>query len=249
VITGIVVALPEELSTLTAKKIAKGCVEQISDNILVIFSGAGRENARTAAQLLVTLGASKLISWGCAAALDASFRPGDLVLANRCVDAEHNEFDLKNEEWLIHAKSCLSECLMVRMYMGKLAESAAIVETSHDKAGIAAAMGAIALDMESVAIAKVAQGQGLLYLSVRAIADPLNMDLPKAVSHALNDQGDVVIGKLLAYLVCHPSELPGLIRLGLSFHAAKTTLKHVARALDEIARFNIQTEAPTQQAG
>ncbi|NOU21968.1 MAG: phosphorylase [Methyloglobulus sp.] len=239
-ITGIVVALPEELSTLTAKRLEKGCVGHPAEKIWVVYAGAGHENARIASELLVKQGANQLISWGCAAALDGSFKPGDLVLANNCVDADNIEFDLNNEGWLLHTKTCLSKHLTVCCYTGKLAESRRIVSSSHDKAQLGSATGAIALDMESVAIARVAQGYGLPFLSIRAIADPLNMDLPKAVSHALNDQGDVGLSKLLAYLLWHPAELPGLIRLGLCFHAAKKTLKQVALAIDAIARFNPQ---------
>ena len=44
-ITGVVVALPEELSTLTDKKIAKGQVGQLNETVLVIYSGAGGKNA------------------------------------------------------------------------------------------------------------------------------------------------------------------------------------------------------------
>lgn len=233
-ITGIVVALPEELSTLTSKKLDKGCVEALADNILVIYSGAGAENARAASELLVAQGANQLISWGCAAALDKSFRPGDLVLANSCVDADNIEFDLNNESWLTHTKVCLGKRLTVNIYTGKLAESKNIVASSHDKAKIADATGAITLDMESIAIAKAAQNHHLPFLAIRAIADPLAMDLPAAVSHALNDQGDVVLGKLLTYLLLHPVELPGLVRLGLHFNAAKKTLKQVAKQLDAL---------------
>jgi adenosylhomocysteine nucleosidase len=240
VITGIVVALPEELSTLTANRLVKGGVARLSDNILVTYSGAGPENAGAASELLVSQGAKQLISWGCAAALDASFKSGDLVMANSCIDAEQVAFGLNNKAWLIFVKTSLEKHPAVHSYIGTLAESKSIVASSLDKENIAEATGAIALDMESVAIAKVAQGHGLPFLCIRAIADPLNMDLPKAVSHALNDQGDVVLSKLLTYLLWHPTELPGLIRLGLSFHAAKNTLKRVAQDIDAIACFNPQ---------
>ncbi|MEQ1544483.1 phosphorylase [Methyloglobulus sp.] len=233
-ITGIVVALSEELNTLTSKKLEKGCVQGLADKILVIYSGAGVENARTASELLITQGANQLISWGCAAALDGEFRSGDLVLANACVDADHVAIDLNNEAWLVNVKNCLSKHSDMRIHTGKLAESKNIVASSNDKAKIAEATDAIALDMESVAIAKVAQAHGLPFLSIRAIADPVNMDLPKAVSHALNEQGDVILGKLLTYLMWHPAELPGLIKLGLHFHAAKKTLRLVAKQLSDV---------------
>jgi adenosylhomocysteine nucleosidase len=242
VITGIIVALPEELSTLTSKKLEKGCVEILADKILVIYSGAGAENARTASELLITQGANQLISWGCAAALEASLRPGDLVLANSCVDTDDVVFDL-NTDWIKQVQAVLSGQLAVRLCTGKLAESQAIVSSSLNKTQIAQKTGAIALDMESTAIAKVAHKHGLPFVVIRAIADPLDMNLPKAVSHALNNQGDVVLSKLLSYLLQHPTELPGLIRLGLHFHAAKNTLKRVAKHIDAITRYNPQNTA------
>jgi adenosylhomocysteine nucleosidase len=235
VITGIVVALPEELSTLSAKKIAKGRVGEISDNILVICSGAGRENAQFAAELLVAQGASRLISWGCAGALDAELKPGDLMLATSCMDANQVVVEPHNEDWLVHGRACLDNHAQIHIHTGRLAESKGIAATSQDKARLAQATGAIAVDMESIAIAKVAQKHGLPFLSIRAIADPLGMDLPKAVSHALNDHGDVELGKLLIYVLWHPTELLDLIRLGLYFNAAKKTLRKVAKQLDPLS--------------
>jgi adenosylhomocysteine nucleosidase len=234
VITGIVVALPEELSTLTSERLEKGCVGHLAEKILVICSGAGSENARTAAELLVTQGANQLISWGCAAALDLALQPGDLVLTSRCVNADGAVLNL-NTYWVNHTQALLSKQLLVNT--GSLAESRHVVASSHDKVLIAKTTGAIALDMETAAIARVAHKHDLPFLSVRAIADPLNMDLPKAVSHALNAQGEIVMGKLLSFLLLHPSELPGLIKLGLHFHAAKKTLKHVAKQLNLVTTF------------
>jgi adenosylhomocysteine nucleosidase len=237
VITGIVVALPEELSTLTAKNIAKGRIEPIAENILVAYSGVGRINAGASAELLVKQGVGSLISWGCAAALDASLQPGDLVLADTCIDADQVEINQTGMSWANHAQGKLTHALASPTRLGKLAESRAIVASSHDKAQIANVTGAAALDMESAAIARVAKLHGLPFLAVRAIADPLNMDLPKAVSHALNDQGEVILSKLLMFLLLHPSELPGLVKLGLHFKAARNTLKLVAKRLDVLTIF------------
>jgi hypothetical protein len=86
--------------------------------------------------------------------------------------------------------------------------------------------------MESVAIAKVAKAHALPFLAIRAIADPVTMDLPVAVSHAFNQQGDVELGKLLRFLLTHPLELKGLITLGQHFSAAKKTLSFVAKELE-----------------
>jgi hopanoid-associated phosphorylase len=244
VITGIVVALPEELDTLTrlpgssGEKIIKGSFAFVSKHLALAYSGAGPKNAQLAAELLIANGATRLISWGCAAALSEILKPGDLVLADVLIDAEGCR-DAKfcvSTDWHGYAKSLLSSSVIV--HAGGLAESENIVSSREVKKQLRSKTDAIALDMESIAIAKVAGQNNLPFLSVRAIADPVDMDLPKSISYALNDQGDIVLSKLIFHLACHPAELPGLIRLGLYFNAAKNTLRLVAQQLTAILDFN-----------
>jgi hopanoid-associated phosphorylase len=228
---GIVVALPEELPTLTSKKIPP----EILNSVLVICSGAGAENARKAAETLVSNGATHLMSWGCAAALSPELKSGDLTLADSLVDANQVQINI-NSAWHTHVKNSLAKSLSV--HTGVLLESKTIVSLSSEKKQLHEQTQAIVLDMESVAIAKVAQEKNLPFLAIRAIADPVTMDLPKAVSVAMNDKGKVLISPLLKYLLLHPSELPALIKLGLHFSAAKKTLKQVALQLDEIVKLS-----------
>lgn len=230
-ITGIVVALPDELSTLVSKKFAKGCCVFISDTIVVAYSGAGANNAQTASELLIAQGATRLISWGCAAALDEALNPGDLILADTLIDAEGIQIDIRSV-WHNHSQNLLSSSLKVNV--GSLAESNTIVATGKDKKHLHAQTGAIALDMESIAVAKAARQHKLPFLAIRSIADPLDMDLPKAIEHSINSEGDIVLGKLLLFIALHPVELPGLIKLGLHFNAAKNTLKRVAKQLKHL---------------
>ncbi len=233
-ITGIVVALPEELTTLTSKKIDKGSCLFIADNLLLAYSGAGSINAEAAADLLVAQGATRLISWGCAAALNVSLKPGDLILADKLIDAEgcrDSKFCVSTD-WHNDVKNRLAT--FVTVHTGCLAESKGIVSSSKDKKQLQSTTGAVAVDMESVAIAKVAGRCTLPFLAIRAIADPIAMDLPRAINYSLNEGGDIVMSKLLLFLVLHPAELPGLIKLGLHFNAAKKTLKAIANHLDVI---------------
>lgn len=234
-ITGIVVALPEELAALTSKRIDKGHCVFIADKLLVAYSGAGAKNATVAAELLISKGATQLISWGCAAALDMSLRPGDLTLADRLVDVNDDELAV-DRNWHEYTKNLLAPDIAVRT--GSLAESVNIVSASKEKLHLQLITKAIALDMESVAIAKVAKKKALPFLAIRAIVDPADMDLPNAVSYAANAEGDIVLSRLLLFLALHPIELPRLIRLGFYFNAAKTTLKRVARQLDALADFS-----------
>jgi adenosylhomocysteine nucleosidase len=235
VITGIIVALPEELGTLTSKKIDKGCYAFVNEAIVIACSGAGGINAQAASRLLIAQGATRLISWGCAAALSDSLQPGDLILADSLIDAEGytDANACVSPDWHSYTTARLSTFLQV--HTGGLAESHSIVATRSDKTRLHTQTGAVALDMESIAIARIAQQNNLPFLAIRVIADPANMNLPKAINHSLNNEGDIVLTKLLSYMILHPTELPGLIKLGLHFHAAKNTLKLIAKQLDHVS--------------
>lgn len=231
-ITGIVAALPEEISTLTAQKIGKGCCQFIAPDILLAYSGAGPDNAKTAAEQLMAKGAERLISWGCAAALDEKLAPGDLTLVDQLVSEQNEQLNIQSS-WLAESRRILRE-LLPDPPCTRLAESQAIVTSASDKKNLQQLTNASVLDMETVAIAKVALQNNVSFLAIRAIADPVDMDLPKAVAHSLNAGGEVILPKLLTYLLRHPSELPGLIKLGLHFMAAQKTLKQAAQHLDTL---------------
>ena len=236
-ITGIIVALPDEVSSLTSKKITKGDCLFINDNTLIAYSGAGPENAAKASQLLIDKGAERLISWGCAAALKANLHPGDLVIPQTLLTERHEELTIASP-WF---NDVLDQLPSLNPFTGSLIESSFIVAESEEKKVIYKQTRAIALDMESIAVARIAIQNNLPVLAIRCIADPVTMNLPKAVSYALNTQGDVVLAKLLWFLLTHPNELPGLIKLGLHFNAAKNKLKLVARHLDIMDGFEQNT--------
>jgi adenosylhomocysteine nucleosidase len=205
VITGIIVALAEELSTLKTipnslwePNLPRGKFVFLTDDILLIHSGAGAENARKAAELAVSKGATQLMSWGCAAALSPDLKMGDLVLAESLIASEK------------------------------------VVSTAQEKHTIFEKTGAIALDMESGAIANVATHYAMPFLVIRAIADPASMDLPNALENALNEKGEVAITRILKSLVLNPKEIPHLIQIGQYFQIAKKTLSNVATKLHDI---------------
>ncbi len=234
-ISGIVVALPEELSTLTTKRVDKGRPVFIANKILVAYSGTGSKNAQSAAELLVSKGATQLISWGCAAALKPTLKAGDLTLADTLIDCNDEEISV-DADWHGYSKNILSKVLTV--HTGRLTESVNIVSSSREKQQLETITGAIALDMESVAVAKIAQRHKLPFLAIRSIVDPVTMDLPRAIEYAANHEGEIVLSRLLLFLALHPLELPGLIKLGWHFNAAKKTLKIASRYLDNISDFH-----------
>ncbi|WP_031432943.1 phosphorylase family protein [Methylomarinum vadi] len=233
-ITGIVVALPEELATLVSGKVEKGDVVALTPNTLIAFAGAGCENAGQASEALIRRGADQLISWGCAAALSPELKPGDLVVADAFLSPQRPAIPGDNE-WAEHTKLTLTDKITV--YIGKLVSTPTIVADSRDKQALYAHTAALAVDMESYALAAAADKAALPCLTIRTIADPADMSLPNAVCQALNDAGDIELPELISHVLKHPQEIPALIKLGLHFSAAKKTLKYTSQYLDKITEF------------
>ncbi len=229
-ITGIIVALPEEIGSLTHQKINKGECISLNNNTLLTLAGTGPENADKASLLLIAKGAKRLISWGCAAALNDNLKPGDLIIPDQLLSEKQQTLSIASL-WSQYVQKQLAS---LNPHTDLLVESSKIVGESTNKRSIQKQSKGIALDMESVAIAKTALQHNLPALVIRCIADPVSMSLPKSISYAQNNQGEIILTKLLGYLLTHPTELPGLIKLGLHFKAANNKLKLVAKQLDTI---------------
>ncbi len=233
-ITGIIVALPEEISTLTRIKLAKGDIYKLNENILLAYSGTGPVNAKKAAEKLVNSGAVKLISWGCAAALINQLSPGDLLLPEQIICQSGQPVPV-HPQWLAHTRSVLTQQDSINT--GNLAESDIIVSSSHDKKQLQLKSQTVAVDMESAAIALFAEQNQLPFLAIRTIADPVNMNLPLAIEYALDPEGNIHLSKLIFHILLHPLEIPELIKLGMHFSAARKTLSQISQHLDKITAF------------
>jgi len=193
-----------------------------------MVSGAGPHNARIAAFRLIERKIGALVSWGCAAALDHSLNAGDLVLPERIVTPDGTGHAV-SPGWRERAHHALKPTL--RITSGPLWGSPEIVASSAEKQMLHSANGAVAVDMESAAVASVAEARGLPFLAVRAIADPACMSLPRSVTVAVDERGDVNLPKLLRHALSHPAEFVALARLGKAFNAAANTLRRTVHLL------------------
>ena len=128
---GIVVSLSRELKSLTRQTIPVGDWRAITDNTLVALSGIGAERAYAAGSLLVSQGATALLSWGCAAALDDRVSAGCLILPERIIGT-NGEIHRVNTEWHRRIYQTLESKHPIRT--DALVESDAIMKTSARKA-------------------------------------------------------------------------------------------------------------------
>ncbi|HEX9145123.1 MAG TPA: phosphorylase [Candidatus Binatia bacterium] len=219
---GIVVSLPWELKSLTRETIPIGAWKAISANILVALSGIGAERAYTAGSVLVSQGATALLSWGYAAALDDRLKAGCLLLPKLIIGA-NGAIHSVNTEWHHRLLQTLETRQCARTEA--LVESPAIVKTSAEKRTLAQRTKAAATDMESAAHARLAEERRLPFVAIRAIIDTASTDIPENVLEALSLQGDISVWKLLTSAHLRPADWIRIVKLGIQFNAAQRTLK------------------------
>jgi adenosylhomocysteine nucleosidase len=163
-----------------------------------------------------------------AGGLDPALAAGTLVLASEVMSPEGSLFTTARD-WRESAGRaiaaqhtlCSGRLLTCREALGSIAAKAlAFRETA-----------AIAVDMESSAVAEVAAAARLPFLAVRAIVDTATDAVPRgALTAATVENGALRIGRLLTALAGAPSELPALIRLARHYRTAHRALAAVARS-------------------
>ena len=182
--------------------------------------------------VLVSQGATALLSWGYAAALDDRLNAGSLILPERIIGA-NGEIHKVSAEWHQPPISNFDSQHTVRT--DALVESNAIVKTSAEKRALAKQTDAVATDMESAAQARLAQDYGLPFIAIRAIIDTPSTDIPENILEALDPEGNINLWKLLSSTV--PADWIKIVRLGIQFNAAQRTLKRTRKLVLDLSRF------------
>ena len=96
--------------------------------------------------------------------------------------------------------------------------------STHEKQGLNAASSAVAADMESHIVARLAQEYGLPFGVLRVIADPAERNIPAAALAGMRSDGEIDFLAVLASLANRPGQLPALLRLAADTQRAMAAL-------------------------
>lgn len=191
----------------------------------VVRAGVGSERAAAAARRLVEEGCTALISAGICGGLIPELDPGILVLAEavRAPDGATWVTDLK-------ARIALAERFRERVpyATGTLTGSERVIRRPAQKAETAARTGAVAVDMESHAVAQAAAEAGVPFLVLRVVSDPHDAELPKSALVGVTPEGHRRPLRVVSQLLKRPGDIPALIRLAEDTKRAERTLSSVA---------------------
>jgi len=218
------------LGFITGLRTEAAIVEAASETLsqphrpLIHCGGAHAGRAQAGALRLIEEGAGALVSFGIAGGLAPELASGSLVLAStvRLVGEPLLNIDLAWRDRL---------CARVRgafhPELGGIAGSDTVLQTVGEKKGLFEATHALAVDMESHVVARVARDCGIPFLVVRAIADAANATIPDVALAGVGKKGEALPLAVLRRAAFSPQTWPALVRLGRSHKKAHDALRRL----------------------
>jgi len=217
------------IGIITGTRPEQACLSALvrSGAAAVACSGASAAGAEAAARRLAADGCRALASVGTAGGLDPALAPGTVIVCDGVCPPDGGTIALPDGGWTDRLAAGLAAggiavrrgCLLGsdRPLFGPVEKARAFTDT-----------GALAVDMESHAVACVAGQGGLPWIALRAVADPAGFALPRAAARAIRADGTVDLTRLIWGLTCHPGQIGGFLALAGFSRKALGALRRVA---------------------
>jgi adenosylhomocysteine nucleosidase len=202
-------------------------------------TGGDAARGRAAAEWAVAEGGRARVSFGIAGGLAPGLAGGTLLLPRAVRSASGDVFPVDEALHAEFAKALRQAGLyFIEDEMLGLDQ---IAITRATKAALYAQSGAVAVDTESLFVARAAYLARVPFLVLRAVSDPAEISLPQATSVGLDEDGNPAILPVLLSLLKNPLQLPGLIRAARD---ATRALKALEAARDAVATVFSVTHLP-----
>ena len=214
---GVVTGLASEAACL--------CVLPAGGRPAVRCAGASSGRAAEIARALVAEGCGALLSFGMAGGLAPGLGAGSVVLAEEIVAPGGRRLPT-DPDWREGLRRTVAAEMEVSQ--GSIAASPQAVATPAEKQALHASSGAVAVDMESHAVAEAADDQAVPFLAVRVIADPAIRRIPAWTLGCVGEDGAVSPVKAMGGLMFRPWDVVTLLQLSADAGDALINLRRVA---------------------
>ena len=228
---GFVVALPAEARAVAGGRwqrqdgwpVKRRCLAG-GDEEIWVQCGIGPRRAAAAARWLVSQRLDCLAVFGVSGGLSPDLVPGDLILASSVIDDCEAEnplrLDLAGEPF---RQPLVAAGLQIRR--GPILTMSRPILQPAQKAALFEQHGVLAVDMESAAVARVANEAALPCMVLRSVCDPAQRPVPADAFDLVDERGYLSFAALLAALAKRPSLLADLLRMQRDFSPALKALK------------------------
>jgi adenosylhomocysteine nucleosidase len=199
----------QDLSSIHACGFAVRLGQLHGRQLVLVRSGAGRAAAAKAtAALLNGHQPALVISAGFAGGLDPALARGDILLAEELVDTAGNVLPVElplERGWFSSQQG---------LHLGRLLTADRIVRLPEEKRALGRKHQALAIDMETFAVAQACRDRQTRFLAVRVVTDAVDETLPADLEHLLQQKSAAARwGAALGSILDRPGSVKDLYRL------------------------------------
>lgn len=218
--------LKQRLESPTPVKLQgrKATLGKLGDLVVaVVDSGVGRKQAAAATRDIIEIIAPKwIVSAGFAGGLHSQLKRGHVLMADRVCD-------LSGKETLIPLNLTPEQiAASPGLHVGRLLTVDKIIRTVEEKRELGETRDALAVDMETLAVAEACQEMKRKMLSVRIISDTVEQPLPRDLEKMMSQKTTAgMLGAAAATLFNRPASVKDMWNL----HAM------ASKASDQLAGF------------
>jgi adenosylhomocysteine nucleosidase len=227
-----VLSLPEPANALELTDLAQRSVialvglafeARIAAGPGVLVVCRGRETSDLL-RLAIGAGCRSIISFGVAGGLAPDLIPGDCIVASAIID--YPAVRATDPLWSRRLADMIPDARH-----GPIMGVNSVVSNPADKCKLHAVTRAVAVDMESHLVARLADAHGLAFAAVRVIIDPAHRAVPPAALLAMAPGGSADVSAMLWEILARPSQVSPLMRLVADAIAARAALVRLRRTL------------------
>jgi adenosylhomocysteine nucleosidase len=191
-----------------------------------VVVGAGDRSRTTALVENAVARANCLISLGTAGALAPELRAGEVIISTNVVATDRRWWAEKRFRDRI-----ADFARGIGALEGPVLGAQAILATAAQKSRAWSETRAVAVDLESDIVARIATSAGIPFVVLRSIADAAYRELPPAALIPLSEDGTPRLAGVVSSVLRQPGQLASLVRLAREAHTALLALAGPARAL------------------
>jgi len=177
--------------------------------LVIVESGVGMQAAARGVKALLAGHKPRwVISAGFAGGLDDKVRKGDIVMANEVIDpgGPRLAIDFKIDPQVLAQTP--------RLHVGGLLTTDRVITRAAEKRKLGVTHRALAVDMETLAVARACQAEKVRFLAIRAISDSVDQELPRDVDRLVKKKSMAGrLGAAAGAIVNRPSSIKDMWQL------------------------------------
>ncbi|MFH1654660.1 MAG: hypothetical protein ABIE74_11505 [Pseudomonadota bacterium] len=174
-----------------------------NSSVILVQTGVGKDSMYEAVHTALNHFAIPLaINLGFCGGASPELFAGDVIIPYDIFE-EEGESTHRPQKELVEKAQALCKCVGIQIKEAKLLTCDKAILSPHDKAFVASKFQAHAIDMESSAFLKATSKNKIPSFVVRAVLDPLDMEIP-ALTGTLDEAGDIDYPGLIGEMVSNP---------------------------------------------